>query len=251
MRNRDVLRSTLPRIVTLALLSTLVRGQVPNNLAVTATNTRPTASIAGTVRDENGAAVLSVVTISTQGFEQRALTQFNGTFQFSNLRGGKYILCAQPQPFLQRPTDDPFLDSCLWHDSSTPLIAVGTGQARANVVLPVQHGHLLKVRVNDPARVLPATANGRAAGNEIAIHVKGPSGLAQPVPVVSQDAQGRNHAIVIAFNSPHTVVVHSSAAFLKDAGGADLDETRPVAVNVARGTNPAADVTVNVNGRKP
>jgi hypothetical protein len=55
------------------------------------------------------------------------------------------------------------------------------------VVVPVRHGHPLKVRVNDPS-TLPPPAIGTTAANHLASHIIGPSGLAQPVPIAAQDA---------------------------------------------------------------
>ena len=50
------------------------------------------------------------------------------------------------------------------------------------------------MRVNDPAGKLPA-AVGKTSGNALIVQIAGPSGIAQHVPIVSQDAAGRNLAI--------------------------------------------------------
>ena len=76
-------------------------------------------TLSGAVRDESGAAVNAFVTISTNGFEQRAITRPDGTFQFLNLRPARYFLCAKPAPLLVKPGDDPFVE-IRWKSGGNP-----------------------------------------------------------------------------------------------------------------------------------
>jgi hypothetical protein len=210
--------------------------------------TPPTASVAGILRDEGGAPVQGLVTLSNAALQQRVTTRFDGTFEFASLPTGRYLLCARPAPFLARPNDEPFVDSCLWQDRSTPAVSLASGQALRNVTLQAQRGHLLKVRVNDPSRQLLLTRpNARA--NDLAIHVRGPSGLVQPMPIARQDPLGRDYTLVIPY-APHTVVAHSAAFVLKDASARDLDQTRPIPVNVSRGAAPPPPIVVNIDRRR-
>ena len=206
------------------------------------------ASVAGAVRDEAGTPVEAWVTIATKGLRQRALTAPDGTFQFRNLKMGKYSICAQPTGRNAKPQDDPFVDSCLWQDRTSLKVMLAAGQSRTGVAVPVTHGYAFRVRVNDPGGQLPASA-GKLGGNSLSVFMFGPSGLAQPVPIGNQDRSGRDQTIVIPYDTACKLVIHSSTLLLKDANGKDLGATNSTDVRVPRG-GPPASVTVSVGGRR-
>jgi hypothetical protein len=200
------------------------------------------ASLAGIVHDENGAAAPAMVTIATHSLQQQASTLPDGTFRFSNLRPGLYVVCAQA-------AQAGFVDACLWQDRSALKIPLLPGQAQAAIVVPVQHGYTLKIHVNDPHGLLAAPASA-IDGKALSVLVIGPSKLAQRAPIVAKTATGRDHAIVIPYNTPHTVVVHSATFVLKDASGKSIDDSTPVSVTASQG-GPSQDLSITIDSPKP
>ena len=91
-------------------------------------------------------------------------------------------------------------------------------------MVPLKHGHTLQIHVNDPKGLLPAPI-GTTGANHLAIHVIGPSGLAQPVPIVSRSATSRDHLLVVPYDTPLKLLIHSSTFALKDAGSKGLNAT--------------------------
>ena len=241
----EIVIRTITAAVTVILFSGAVQAQSATANTVTAGNS---ATIAGTVRDEAGVAVEAWVTIATKGLRQRALTASDGTFRFPNLKMGKYAICAQATGRNAKPQDEPFVDSCLWQDRTSLKVTLAPGQSQSGVMVPVKHGYAFRVRVNDVGGQLPASV-GKIGGNSLSILMIGPSGLAQNVPIGNQDRSGRDHAIVIPYDTPHKLVIHSSTFVLKDGNGRDMDATSSSDVTVPRGASPPS-VVVNVDRRR-
>jgi hypothetical protein len=200
-------------------------------------------SISGTVLDEADLPVEALVTIATQGLRQQTSTPPDGTYLFNNLKPGIYVVCAQP-----KLTAEALVDSCLWQDNSSLKVALAPGQAR-NATVPVQHGYLLKIRVNDPHGLLPPTA-GPISGNALSVYISGPSKLIQIVPITAQDKGGRDHTIVIPYDTPYKIVVHSTSVALKDGNGKEIDHATPFMVTATHGV-PLGGLVINVDRRKP
>jgi hypothetical protein len=233
--------SKLTSLAALIALTAAIRAQGPP--AVTAV---PSASLSGTVRNESNNPVASVVTIATQGLRQSAQTAADGSFSFSGLKTGMYFICAVPLP---TTAGQHFVDSCLWQSSSSFHVPLAPGQAQQGLVVPVQHGYPLQVRVNDPASLLPVPA-GVSGQNYLAVHVIGSSGLAEPMPIVSANATGRTHQLIVPYNTPLQVLIHSSTVALTDATGKPLAATS--AINVTASTaSPPPPIVVNVTGPVP
>jgi hypothetical protein len=202
-------------------------------------------SLSGLVRDESNTPVVATVTIATQGLRQSALTAADGSFTFPNLKTGMYAICAVPTA----KTGAPFIDSCLWQDRNSLQVPLTPGENQQGIIVPVRHGHPLKVRVNDPNALLPAPI-GATAANHLAIHVIGPSGLAQPVLIAAQDAKGRDHMLVVPYDTPLKLLVHSTTFVLKDATGNDLAETTTTSFTATQAGPPPLFV-FNVDRPKP
>lgn len=99
------------------------------------------------------------------------------------------------------------------------------------------------------AALLPAGI-GTTAANHLAIHVIGPSGLAQPVLIAAQDAKGRDHVLVVPYDTPLKLLVHSSTFVLKDDSGNDLEETTTTGFKASQ-AGPPPSFVFNVDRPKP
>ncbi len=157
-----------------------------------------------------------------------------------------YFVCAVPPP---GTSGQRFVDSCLWQDRNSVYVPLSPGQILQNVAVPLQNGYPLDIRVNDPSSLLPAPI-GNVAGNSLAIQVIGPSGLAQPVPIASRNATGRDHILVVPYSTPLQLLVHSSSFALKDASGNALASTTTTSFTILQGGSPPSFV-FNVAGPLP
>ena len=236
MRNlRPVVRATMNQ-ATLSAIFLLFLG----DLAAQPTNS---ASIAGKVLEDNGTPVRAIVTASSGTFVQRAFAVADGSFELAKLPAGPYLLCAQIPSMLVGPKDDPFIDSCASPDISSP-IALAAAQTRTGVIVRAKRGYLLKVRVNDPGKLLPAP-NTKDGGNALRISLVNSAGLHQSIPITSQDPGGRTHGIVIPYGSPHSLFIQGAGFALQDSAGRGLDGVTPVSVTASPG-GPSQAYVVNV-----
>ena len=69
--------------------------------------------------------------------------------------------------------------------------------------------------------------------------------MPQEILISGKDATGRTHSIVIPYDTPHRLMIHTSGFALKDANARDVDEKTPLNVMVAKG-GPAPLLVVNV-----
>ena len=199
-----------------------------------------TGSISGVVRDENDTAIQAEVTVATQGFSQEALTLADGTFKFPAVKPGIYIVCA-----VARTTVESLVDSCLWQDSSTQRVPIVGGESREGVLVRLEHGHAVNVRVNDPRRLL-GSVNGKIGARELSVHIVGRSGLVQPMPVVTRDSNGQVHSIIVPFDIPHTVVIHSSTLVLTSGKAKELETFSSEKILASRG-DPQSNLVINID----
>ena len=224
-------------LVALVVGTIAIRAQGP----LPVTTSPATASLSGTVLDESNSPVQTTVTIATQGLRQSQLTAADGSFSFSNLKTGMYFACAVPPPGTNGQN---FVNSCLWQDHNSVYVPLAPGQISQGVAVPLQHGYPLNVQVNDPAGLLPAPI-GNTGANDLAIHVIGPSGLAQPVPIASQTATGRDQVLVVPYNTQLQLLIHSSSFALTDGNGNALAPTTKTSFTVSQSGQPPTFV-VNV-----
>jgi hypothetical protein len=230
-------------LIAVSLLEIWVHAQTRAPIATVPSSS---ASLSGSVRDESDNPVQATVTIATQGLRQSALTASNGAFTFSNLKTGMFFVCAVPPPGTNGAY---YVDSCLWQNQNSVYVPLAPGQIQQNVMVPIQHGYPLDIRVNDPSALLPAPI-GNISANALAIHVIGPSGLAQPVPIASKSATSRDHILVVPYNTPLQLLIHSSNFALKDANGNALAPTTQTSFTIPEGGSPPSFV-VNVVGPQP
>lgn len=213
-------------------------------LPLLAAQTPPnTASLAGKVRDEKGLPVRAIVHANSGLSQQHTFAGPDGAFQFTKLPAGTYFLCAQVPLTSLGPKDDPFVDSCAWQDFTSPRLPLLAGQAKLDAIITVKRGHLLTIRVNDPAKLLPATA--AKSDSRLSLSIAGPAKLPQEILISSKDAAGRTHSIVIPYDTAHKLAIHTSGFALKDANARDLDEKTPLDVKVSPG-GPAPILVINV-----
>ncbi len=173
-------------------------------------------------------------------------TGSDGSFVFTGLAPGAYVLCAD------KP-DIALLNPCLWSATKTST-TVPAGGSATGVSLVAEKGVALTIRVNDAKGLL--TAN--PVLDDVAIGVKAAVGPPLPGGIASKDAAGRTLTVVVRQGQPVDILVYSANLQLADAKGTafaapntKVTVTAPVAAVPPSSSQIAGtpDVTINVQGQ--
>jgi hypothetical protein len=97
------------------------------------------------------------------------------------------------------------------------VVTLSGTQPVATVTLTLKKGAVVPIRINDPGGFLPRY-EGKSPGADLLIGVASDSRLFLPATVLSQDGSGRNHQIVIPFNSLVNLIVFSTQFQLSTLG---------------------------------
>jgi hypothetical protein len=151
--------------------------------------------------------------IVRQTTEWTAVTGTAGAFQFTSLPEGRYTVCARVQ-------NSAWLNPCEWN-FPTPTATISRTNPVANVTITLKRGAVIPVRIDDTGQLL-AKNEGKTPGAGFLLTVLSPGYIFRLVPLVSQDSNGRNHQIVVPFNTPLTLVVHPSFYHVNDGYGVSL-----------------------------
>ena len=231
-----LVRLTCLLIATMLALAHAVLAQTP----------APTGTISGRVLSEEGRALRATVTLSfatARGYPAppwRTLTGSNGTFTFSRLPAGRYVLCAQVAGSEAAPANSPYVDTCVWPSGQTPM-TLAAGQQVAGVVFTAPKGAWLNVRVADPDRVLPQVLSRAPAPlePELQLMLRGPDGLYRHARYVSTDSGGRTYQIAIPVKTAVGVKIASTIANVFGQAGNQIQEKDEV------GFQPATPADLN------
>ena len=137
----------------------------------------------------------------------------DGTFALANLPAGDYLLCADVPSM-------PYLDPCTWQQPVRVTISAGKTSTQT---LGLTLGVFLKVRVNDPAGLLPQTTDGLWTPRKLLVGVSYATGAYQGAPNTSVDAAGRDYQLIIPTNVPFQLWLFSRDVAIVDAGGNAVD----------------------------
>ena len=135
-----------------------------------------TSSIQGTVLDPKGKAVIGArvraVRISPALFtSQVTISDKSGAFSLTSLPQGSYMLCAAVNPMRL------IVGDCVWLDRSAALtnaklIRLGQNERITSVVVRMQPGQKVQVRIKDPDKVLRRPNGGHT---NISVQIHGPN----------------------------------------------------------------------------
>ncbi len=184
-------------------------------------------SVSGTVVGEDGTALVGAAIaihltpptpsrIPPQRADWSAQTVTGGTFDVSGLPEGTYTVCP-------RMPGSTWLNPCEWN-FPTPIATITPSNANPRLTITLKRGAAVPVRIDDPGQLLPQN-EGKKTGAGLLLSVSGPGLFFRLVPLVSQDSAGRNHQIVIPFNTQLTLVVHPSFYHVTNASNVALSQT--------------------------
>jgi hypothetical protein len=211
----------------------------------------PTGSISGTVGENKGHPAPALITATAPGVVKHAVSLANGVFTVKNLPAGTYTLCAQVPGTYYAPNDDPFVDNCLWADSTNPRVTLTTGQAITGITITLQRGRRYQITVKDPDNLLHIPIGKHPAATDMQLNITGPTGATRSIPIVRMEAGRRFHEIVIPYNAQHQFQAQSGNYQLNDDNGHDQSSDPPKAVQVAPGAAASVStITVKAKGGK-
>jgi hypothetical protein len=171
--------------------------------------------------------------------EWSAVSGAEGAFRFEALPDGKYRLCTQV-------LNSAWLNPCEW-GLRPPLVSLPGAQPIVSVTMALKKGAAVPIRIDDPGQFLSQN-EGKAPGAHLLLGVDNDAFVFRPAPLTSQDANGRNHQIVVPFNSIVKLVVYSSFFRLSDSVGIPLPRAGvALPVTVPSGQQPVT-ITLRVTG---
>jgi hypothetical protein len=156
--------------------------------------------------------------------EWTVVTDTAGTFRLSGLNEGRYQLCAQAPKTI-------WLHPCEW-GLQPPSAFLSAAQPIASVTIVMKKGVAVPIRVEDSGQLL-SQYEGKVRGAYLLLGIRSDARTFRVAPVKAQDAQGRNHQIVIPFNASVKLVAYSPFFQLADAIGLPIaapGATIPVAI---------------------
>jgi hypothetical protein len=207
-------------------------------------------AIAGTLAGDDGTNIvggyvsLHLLSVRPEGRPRQTLwtvvTGAGGSFRFDGLPGGRYRLCAQV-------SSGAWLNPCEW-GPQPPVVSLPGPPPIASVTMVLRKGVAVPVRVEDPGNIL-AQNEGKAPGAHLLLGVGNEALWFRPASLLSRDASGRSHQVVVPFNSAVKLVVRSTFFRLSDGAGVPLPRgTVQMPVFVPPGHTPAPIVLRVIGG---
>lgn len=216
-----------------------------------------TGSVSGVITDQTGAPLVGATVVYSRlpsflprtigsppqlapgesYFSASATTDAAGRHAAQGLPPGKYVVCAGAP-------DQPILDPCKW---STPPPLEITGNAATSLDFAVQRGVFLRVRVNDPQGLLPASEPTPMSPAHLIVGVFFGTGASLAAQRADVDAGGQDYRMAIPTGAPLQLWLVSGFVELADQNGVPLQIAgTKIPFQAAQGVDQA--FTINVTG---
>jgi hypothetical protein len=167
-------------------------------------------------------------------------TDEKGSFEVTGIPSGKYLVCVEAR-------SAPLLNPCKW--STSPMIVVPAGGA-ANVAIVLQRGRFLRVRVNDPLKLLPGrrTASLRDLP-QLTVGVVFGTGGFLAADSAGTDMAGQDLRMAVPTGQPMKLRVFSRHVTIQDESGAELDSGRGANIPFQAARDKDPTFTIRITGR--
>lgn len=126
---------------------------------------------------------------------------------------------------------------------------ISSGQPEATITMVLAKGAAVPIRIEDPGQLVSQNL-GKTTGADLLVGVPNDAMAFRSARVVSTDANGRNHEIVVPFNSPVKLVIYSSFFRLADEAGATLAGPGAQIPVLAQSGRAPVPITLRVTGRR-
>ena len=158
-----------------------------------------------------------------------AIADVNGKFT-GFLPPGSYVACAQT-------TTPGLLDPCHWA-ANAPAFAVTKGQYSTGVNITMAKGAVIPIHIDDPHKLLDATASGPIAA-DCRFQIVTAKGFRHEAIVTARNGNGRDHVITVPFGTPLKLQVISPHLVVNDeTGAAALASGKDVNIPAPLGASP-------------
>jgi hypothetical protein len=139
-----------------------------------------------------------------------------GNFQFATVPVGDYIVCVQVPGGL-------WLDPCEW-EASVPRVNVSDRSKETDLKIVLRLGTAVQVRIEDSGELL-SRHDGKTTGAGILLALGGEQDLFRLLPILSTDAKGRTHRMVIPYDKALRLIIQSPFFKISDEIGVPLRDT--------------------------
>lgn len=234
-------------------MSTILLVLFPGLLAVMAQHPRTVGgTILGAVAGEDGTVVTGTISLHRTNVrtksrlpiqtEWRAALDEKGAFRFAFLPSGQYFACVRAAKGL-------WLDPCEW-DESFPTASILDEKSTTELKIVLRQGTAVQVRVDDPGG-LRSQHEGKTAGAGMMVAIASDGLVLRFVPVISTDAVGRTHQLIVPYERALRLIVQSGFFKVSDSLGVPLRETEATVVpfTVAKGKD-LAPIGLRIAGTK-
>lgn len=193
-----------------------------------------------TSRDDQpiaGAFVTALGTSTVPWTNARSATGKDGAFTFSGLLPGDYRLCAQVLA-------GGYLNPCQWSLVPT-TVTIAAGKSVAGFRFALEPGSILKVRVNDPLKLI-----GTGQTLDILMGAYAAHGLFESVLLRGTDSGGRDLDVTIPFDMAVNFSIRGNSLRLSLDGITDLDEGVALSILHKTGQDTPPPLVLKVTGTK-
>lgn len=168
-------------------------------------------------------------------------TNANGVFVARGLAPGTYRFCAQ------LPGSDQ-LSPCRWGEKA-PETTLRAGRMVDGVVVRMQKGHVIAIRIDDPGGHMDAHL-GKTRGAAIAVGASGPGEPFFHATLVNNAKNGKDYSITVPAGRPVKVQVHSTFFDVGDDKGVSAAKGIVAVNRQGNADAPGLPVVVKILGVK-
>ncbi|MBI3281185.1 MAG: carboxypeptidase regulatory-like domain-containing protein [Acidobacteria bacterium] len=157
---------------------------------------------------------------------QTAISDSSGGFSIKDVYSGTWKLCGTV-------AGRQLVDPCTWMKPSAPLI-ISDRDSVVEANLAVEDGVLLRVRIDDPTKILPRLDRPRE-GFLLQPGIRSATGFFYPLRLASSDRRGYNFEVVLPRGTTVRLIFHLFNAKLQDQQGKSIAPDYSLSLQTERG----------------
>ena len=200
-------------------------------------------AISGTLQGEDGSPIIgaSVTLLRLPPYpkgrwpriEWTTKSAGGGAFSFTAIDSGRYRLCAQAP-------STTWLNPCEW-GLNAEVVALSQTQRSIKISMIMKKGTAVPIRIDDPGQLL-SLHEGKTPDAHLLLGVSNDTFGFRIASIISSDAGGRNHQVIIPFDKSVNIVANSLFFKLADSGGRLLNSNASSVTQVNVPAGKKADI---------